>query len=133
MTTIEKKETQAIPKAAFAVIGGSGTLSSDFPLGAQAEDVTILADGLFFSTPYGQSPAFRLFEVAGEKVLTCKMHGWRSGTSRADGSKQIFWVFREAGVKRIFEEDSAVSRNDRGGAADADRLHRAELPGLRKE
>jgi len=111
MNIIEKKETQAIPKAAFAVIGGSGTLSSDFPLGADAEDVTILADGLFFSTPYGQSPAFRLFEVAGEKVLTCKMHGWRSGTSRADGSKQIFWVFREAGVKRIFAEGGVGTVN----------------------
>ena len=111
MTTIDKKEIQAIPKATFAVIGGSGTLSSDFPLGAEAEDVTILADGLVFSTPYGQSPVFRLFEVAGKKVLTCKMHGWRSGTSRADGSRQIFWVFREAGVKRIFAEGGVGTIN----------------------
>ena len=111
MTTIYKKEIQAIPKATFAVIGGSGTLSSDFPLGAEAEDVTILADGLVFSTPYGQSPVFRLFEVAGKKVLTCKMHGWRSGTSRADGSRQIFWVFREAGVKRIFAEGGVGTIN----------------------
>ena len=111
MTTIDKKEIQAIPKATFAVIGGSGTLSSDFPLGAEAEDVTILADGLVFSTPYGQSPVFRLFEVAGKKVLTCKMHGWRSGTSRADGSRQIFWVFREAGVKRISAEGGVGTIN----------------------
>ena len=52
-----------IPKVEFAVIGGSGTLSSDFPLGAKADDVTILEDGLVFDTPYGTSPAFRLFCV----------------------------------------------------------------------
>ncbi|MGI6091938.1 MAG: MTAP family purine nucleoside phosphorylase [Veillonellaceae bacterium] len=95
----------------FAVIGGSGTLSSDFPLGAQDEGVKILADDLEFETPYGLSPAFRLFSVDGKQVLTCKMHGWRSGVSRADASRQIFWALREAGVKRIISEGGVGSVN----------------------
>ena len=93
-----------IPKAEYAVVGGSGTLSSNFPAGAAAKDVKILADNMHFDTPYGTSPAMRLFSVGEKNVLTVKMHGWRSGVTRADASRQVFWVFREAGVKRIISE-----------------------------
>lgn len=98
-------------KTEFAVIGGSGTLSSDFPLGVDDKGVEILADDLEFETPYGLSPAFRLFSVDGKQVLTCKMHGWRSGVGRADASRQVFWVLREAGVKRIISEGGVGSVN----------------------
>ena len=97
-----------IPQAEFAVIGGSGTLSSNFP---NNFDVKISADNLIFETPYGKSPAFKLFEVDGRKVLTCKMHGWRTGVTRADSSRQIFCVFREAGVKNIFSESGVGTSN----------------------
>ena len=98
---------QQIPAARYAVIGGSGTLSSDFPCASTADDVEILADGLHFTTPYGESPAFRLFSVAGRRVLTCRMHGWRS----ADASRQVFWVLREAGVTRILSEGGVGTVN----------------------
>lgn len=93
----------------FAIIGGSGTLSSDFP--KNFEGVEVLADNLTFETPYGQSPAFRLCSVDGKEFLTCKMHGWRSGVTRADSSRQIFWTFREAGVKRILSEGGVGTIN----------------------
>ena len=102
---------QQIPAASYAVIGGSGTLSSDFPRASTADDVEILADGLYFTTPYGESPAFRLFSVAGRRVLTCRMHGWRSGVTRADASRQVFWVLREAGVRRILSEGGVGTVN----------------------
>ena len=98
-----------IPHVDFAIIGGSGTLSSDFP--KNFAGVEVLADNLFFETPYGKSPAFRLCSVGGKEFLTCKMHGWRSGVTRADSSRQIFWTFREAGVKRIFSEGGVGSVN----------------------
>ncbi len=97
-----------IPSVDFAIIGGSGTLSSDFPKNAGAD---VLADNLFFETPYGQSPALRLCAVDGIKFLACKMHGWRSGVTRADSSRQIFWTFREAGVKRILSESGVGTVN----------------------
>lgn len=100
-----------IPKADFAIIGGSGTLSSNFPLGAKCDDVNIIEDNMVFDTPYGKTTALRLFEVAGVRVLTCKMHGWRTGTTRADASRQLFWTFREAGVKRIFSEGGVGTIN----------------------
>ena len=98
-------------QAEYAVIGGSGTLSSNFPLGANDSGVEILADNLVFDTPYGQSPYFRLFRVDDKRVLTCRMHGWRAGVSRADASRQVFWVFREAGVKRIISVGGVGSVN----------------------
>ena len=53
--------TQNIPQADFAIIGGSGTLSSNFPLGAKCDDVTIIQDRMIFDTPYGKTPELRLF------------------------------------------------------------------------
>lgn len=100
-----------IPKADYAVVGGSGTLSSDFPANLPDEDVEILADNLHFETPYGMSPAIRLFRVGEKRVLTVKMHGWRSGVTRADASRQVFWTFREAGVKRIISEGGVGTVN----------------------
>ena len=100
-----------VPSASFAIVGGSGTLSSDFPARSKDADVEILADELHFSTPYGASPAMRLFSVAGERVLRCRIHGWRSGVTRADASRQVFWVFREAGVTRILSEGGVGTVN----------------------
>ena len=100
---------EKIPQVNFAVIGGSGTLSSNFP--NNFDGVKILEENLIFNTPYGKSPAFKIFEVGDKKVLTCKMHGWRSGVTRADSSRQIFWVFREAGVKNIFSESGVGTVN----------------------
>ena len=98
-------------KADFAIIGGSGTLSSNFPENIQSTDIKILDKNIFVNTPYGKSPNFILFSVDGKKVLTCKMHGWRSGVSRADASRQIFWTFRQAGVKRILSEGGVGTIN----------------------
>ena len=100
-----------IPKDEYGIVGGSGTLSSDFPNNIQAQDVEIIADNLRFETPYGESPAMRLFSICEKQVLTVKMHGWRSGVSRSDASRQVFWVFREAGVKRILSEGGVGTVN----------------------
>ena len=100
-----------IPRADYAVVGGSGTLSSNFPANLPDEDVKILADNLYFETPYGRSPSMRLVCVGEKRVLTVRMHGWRSGVTRADASRQVFWVFREAGVKRIISEGGVGTVN----------------------
>ncbi len=100
-----------IPQADFALIGGSGTLSSDFPARLAAPDIKIIADGLVFETPYGKTPPLRLFTVGKKRVLTCKMHGWRHGTSRADASRQIFWTFEQAGIKQIIADGGVGTAN----------------------
>ena len=58
-----------IPRADYAVVGGSGTLSSNFPANLPDEDVKILEDNLYFETPYGRSPSMRVFREAGVKRI----------------------------------------------------------------
>ena len=100
-----------IPKTDFAIIGGSGTLSSNFPQNILNTNIKMLYDSIFIDTPYGISPQITLFEVNDKLILTCKMHGWRSGISRADASRQIFWIFRQAGVQRILSEGGVGTIN----------------------
>ena len=100
-----------IPKTDFAIIGGSGTLSSNFPQNILNTNIKIIYDSIFIDTPYGISPQITLFEVNDKLILTCKMHGWRSGISRADASRQIFWIFRQAGVQRILSEGGVGTIN----------------------
>ncbi|MGE5403556.1 MAG: phosphorylase [Candidatus Saccharibacteria bacterium] len=104
-----------VPAAEVAIIGGSTTFNLDFPQELDLPYVKVLAQDLVFTTPYGDSPSFRLLEVKGEfktrNVLCCRMHGWRQGVTRANASRQIFWVFREAGVKAVLAEGGVGSVN----------------------
>ncbi len=105
-----------IPRADFGLIGGSSTLSLEIPEDLGLDFVQIQARDLVFATPHGDSPEFKYFLVKGtdgaeRSILACKMHGWRSGVSRADASRQIFYIFRQAGVKRILAEGGVGAVN----------------------
>jgi len=97
-----------IPKANMAFIGGSSTFSIDFPGELKLSGVRVL-DKKIFSTPFGESPEFKVFKIDGDKVLTVRMHGWREGTKRADASKQVFWVLEQAGVDTVLAEGGVGS------------------------
>ncbi len=99
----------SVPEAALGLIGGSSTLSLPFPQGLDAPGVEVLEEGLVFVTPWGDSPAFTRFSLDGRQVLTCRMHGWRQGVTRADASRQVFWVFQQAGVRKIVAEGGVGS------------------------
>lgn len=106
----------SIPEADFALIGGSSTQSLDLPIDSGLDFVELVKEGMVFATPYGNSPEFKLIKIHGldkkiKRVLHCKMHGWRRGVSRAAASRQIFWVFREAGVKKILAEGGVGAIN----------------------
>lgn len=106
---------QSVPHARFGVIGGSGSLSFDFPAALDDPRVTVLAENLVFETPFGASPAFTHFRVEGQEgpreALAVKMHGWRRGVKRADASLQVFWVFHEAGVRKVLADGGVGSLN----------------------
>jgi 5'-methylthioadenosine phosphorylase len=93
-----------VPTCEYAVIGGSSTFSLAFPDDVGDKETRVIEEGLVFETSFGQSPPFTLFELKGRKVIACRMHGWSKGVTRASASKQVFWVFREAGVKKIIAE-----------------------------
>lgn len=101
-----------IPQADFALIGGSSTFSIRFPEDLRRDDIELLESGLVFETPYGTSPEFKLFRQRDKRVLTVKMHGWQpNAVPRGVASQQLFWVFRQAGVKKIFAEGGVGSIN----------------------
>ncbi|MDZ4180894.1 MAG: MTAP family purine nucleoside phosphorylase [Coriobacteriia bacterium] len=104
-----------VPAASFGICGGSGSLSFEFPGGLGDPRVTVLAEDLKFDTPFGPSPAFTHFRVEGphgpRDALAVKMHGWRRGVKRADASLQTFWVFHEAGVRKVLADGGVGSLN----------------------
>jgi 5'-methylthioadenosine phosphorylase len=107
---------QSVPSAAFGVCGGSGSLSFDFPAGLEDPRVSVLATDLVFDTPFGRSPSFTHFRVEGvggapRDALAVKMHGWRRGVKRGDASLQTFWVFHQAGVRKVIADGGVGSLN----------------------
>lgn len=106
-----------IAQAEYAWIGGSSTLSC--VVGDLSADVKlqVLASDMIFSTPYGDSPKmqyWQLTDIKGQprRILHCAMHGWRSGVTRADASRQIFYVFQQAGVKEILADGGVGAINN---------------------
>jgi 5'-methylthioadenosine phosphorylase len=97
-----------IPEATMAFIGGSSTFSINFPDDLRLPDVKVLGKKVF-TTPFGESPEFKVMEINGCEALTVKMHGWRAGVKRADASKQVFWVLEQAGVNTVFSEGGVGS------------------------
>ncbi|MDO9107768.1 MAG: MTAP family purine nucleoside phosphorylase [Coriobacteriia bacterium] len=106
---------QHIPHAEFGICGGSGSLSFAFPAALDDPRVELIAEDLHFDTPFGQSPAFTHFAVTGphgrREALAIKMHGWRRGIKREDASLEAFWVFHEAGVRKIIADGGVGSLN----------------------
>ena len=104
-----------IPQCDFALIGGSSTLNIEIPESLDLDYVELKRRNLIYDTPWGKSPEFKEFVIKGgqgnKKVLTCRMHGWRKGVSRADASRQVFWVLREAKVKKIIAEGGVGAIN----------------------
>lgn len=103
---------QMIPQTPYAIIGGSSTFSIRFPEDLELDNCEVLADNLVFETPYGTSPAFKLFRIAEKTVLTVKMHGWRPNVvTRGVASQQLFWVLQQAGVQKIYAEGGVGAIN----------------------
>lgn len=106
---------QYVPRAEFGICGGSGTLSLGTAGSLDDDRVTVLAQGLVFDTPFGRSPAFTHVRVDGphgpREALSVRMHGWRRGVKRADASLQVFWVFHEAGVRKVVADGGVGSLN----------------------
>ncbi|NYE58110.1 MTAP family purine nucleoside phosphorylase [Carboxydothermus ferrireducens] len=94
----------------IAYIGGSSTLGIGFPEKFLPPDVKFIKEETF-TTPYGQSPKIYFLEIGTKKVVHVKMHGWRPGVSRRDASLQVFWVFQQLGVNKIFSEGGVGAVN----------------------
>jgi 5'-methylthioadenosine phosphorylase len=104
-----------VPPAQFGICGGSGSLSTGFPGIADDERIETLGTNLVFETPFGTSPEFTHVRITGplgpRDALAVRMHGWRRGVKRADASLQVFWVFAQAGVRKVLADGGGGSLN----------------------
>ena len=122
----------------LAVIGGTGTHGATFPDGLH-EGVEVTHRDLRFDTPWGESPPFTGFSLAGVPALHVRLHGWRAGVSRGRASRQVFSVLHrrivsDAGVGSlnhlldpgdlVIPDDfmDATTDRDRGGMVVGDSL-----------
>jgi 5'-methylthioadenosine phosphorylase len=111
--------TNSIPKVEFAIIGGSGTWDCEFPEDIGIPGVSVLESEMEFETPYGRTVAFKHCKLDGSLTsdghertfLTVPFHGFHGLAPHNNPSEQIFWVFKEAGVKFILAEGSGGSIN----------------------
>lgn len=106
-----EKVYNSVPQVDFCFMGGSSTFSIRCPEELELPDVEVSERKLVFQTPYGDSPIFKLFRIGNKQVITTKMHGRRMGISRSDSSRQVYWVLKQAGVKRIIAEGGAGAVN----------------------
>jgi 5'-methylthioadenosine phosphorylase len=95
-------------------VGGSGTAAIDFPAALGDQRVRVVAEGITVATPFGESPAVRHIAVrlpdGGEReALVARMHGWRHNATRHEAALALFWLFREAGVRRVLAEAGSGS------------------------
>jgi len=110
----------SIPKVKVAIIGGSSILSSGFP--GAFNDVEIIADGLFFDTPFGPTAPFTHVAVNGTEFLFVPFHGITKeirNTEPDSAAERIFYVLMEAGVKKIIGTATCGSTNPLLDPADA--------------
>ena len=108
-------EDQDVPQVHFGICGGSGTLSKSFTSIEGDDRVEVLADDLVYQTPFGPSPAFTHLRITGtqgpREALAVRMHGWRRGVKRGEASLQTFWVFHQAGVRKVLADGGVGSLN----------------------
>ena len=91
-----------IPKVKIAVLGGSTTIGANFP--RAYEGVNIIADGLVFDTPFGQTASFTHAEVDGKEFLYVDFHGINRqvrNTEPNSSGERVFYVLWKAGVRKV--------------------------------
>jgi len=103
-----------LPRCAHAIVGGSGTAAMDFPEALGDDRVRVIGTPIRISTPFGESPAVkhiavRLGDGSEREALAARMHGWRHNATRHEAALALFWLFREAGVRRVVAEAGSGS------------------------
>ncbi|MCL5074361.1 MAG: MTAP family purine nucleoside phosphorylase [Chloroflexi bacterium] len=111
--------TKSVPKVDFAFIGGSGTRECRFPEELADPAVAVLEDNLVFGTSLGRSAKFKLLHIKQDEergykekqVLFARYHGWQTFATHFADQEKVFWVFEQAGVKRILADGTVGGVN----------------------
>jgi 5'-methylthioadenosine phosphorylase len=104
----------SLPRCAHAIVGGSGTAAIEFPEALSDDRVRVIGEPITVATPFGESPpvkhiAVKLADGQEREALVARMHGWRHNATRHEAALALFWLFREAGVRRVVAEAGSGS------------------------
>ena len=109
-----------IPEVKVAIIGGSSILGSGFP--EVLEGVDVITGGAIFDTPFGPTSPFTHASVDGIKFLFVPFHGITKeilNTEPDSAGERVFYVLKEAGVRKIIGTALCGSTNRLMDPADA--------------
>jgi len=99
-----------IPKVKMGVIGGSTLWGSGFP--SEGYNANIIADDLYFDTPFGKTAKFTYAEINGNEFLFVPYHGITNEIlpqTPNSAFERVFYVFYKAGVKKIISSATCGS------------------------
>ena len=108
-----------IPQTPFALLSGSATWGVMFPDGLKEPGVRTIERDLKFDTPWGISENWQIIELDGSitadgktrLILNIFAHGWAADRINHECHRQVFWVLREAGVKKVLADSTCGSTN----------------------
>ncbi len=108
-----------VPEAEYALIGGSGTWTKEFPEEVGFKGVTVLQRDMEFETPFGTTVPLKLIEMSDDvtidkkprRILVAPYHGYHGLTPYNKPAEQIYWVFQQAGVHTVISNGSAAAVN----------------------
>ncbi len=109
-----------IPEVKVAIIGGSSILGSGFP--EAFEDVDVITERVIFETPFGPAAPFTHASVDGIEFLFIPFHGITKeipNTEPDSAGERVFYVLKEAGVRKIIGTALCGSTNRLMDPADA--------------
>lgn len=101
-----------VPAARYALLGGSGTGTQGSPEGDGR--VELVSRDQVYPTDFGNTPPVTHFRISDDdgrprSVLFVRPHDVTRATGRVPQSLALFWLFREAGVRRIVAESGTAS------------------------
>jgi 5'-methylthioadenosine phosphorylase len=108
-----------IPKTHFTLISGSATWGHKFPEDFGEPGVRLLEESMCFETPWGASENWKIFEMDGSAtidrksrlVLNVFAHGWEPERINHGAHQKVFWILKQAGVKKILADSTCGSLN----------------------
>jgi 5'-methylthioadenosine phosphorylase len=110
---------QKIPSVDYALICGSANWGLRFPEDIQEPGISVIQGDMEFQTPWGKTSEWKLLEfdasitVDGKprRALCVFSHGWPLDEIDHSAQRRVFWVLREAGVKKVVASSTVGSLN----------------------
>ena len=111
--------SQNIHQTPFALISGTAGWGIRFPNDLNEPGVNVLESELTIETPWGPTENWQVIEFDGSitpdgkprTALNVFAHGWSMDSIDHSAHRQVFWVLKQAGVKKVLADSTCGSLN----------------------